>query len=826
MLSFADAQLVSSDADMPGLSLLLDSEAFAEAIRTTLPDVDVRGAHIDYLRYKPGTSCLAAGRVTVGSETVDVVARAYCRSSPEKLRKARASAAARGPLGKSPAVLEEYAVVVTVFPEDRRLESLPRVIDCHHRQTLLRRLFPEEAQLWNGSLNRLRYKPERRYVARLDVADQPLATLRFYTRSGYQRAWRSSKGILSQGTLRTARRLGRLGRDHVLAFEWLPGRELTELLSVGEAGAEDIALVGSALSQLHVQAPKHLDILSPHAEAKNMMSAAEAVEDLRLRTSLSAVSMATRAACILSRPRPVYRPIHGDFYSDQVLLDGEVASVVDLDEAVYGDPAADLGNFVAHLHLCALRGVLCDKQVDEFAQALLEGYRMMLADMTADRVEFHTAVGLLRHAPLPFRRREADWAEKTEELLSRANCLLERSASDSRQFQLRGDLKPAPSVSMRNVRITDTFSAAEDPDMPLLARALDPRHMCWCFQQHLSDALGGNGELTLTEIRVVRHKPGRRCLIEYQFERRLPEQPAEQFTLIGKARAARVNIYEYQLAGEYQEAGFRFDSADRISTAQPVGIIPELHMWFQQKIPGVNSFECLSENGSVEIFGRIAEAIHKFHCTPVRAGRVHTTDDELRILRDGLNKVIRRQPQWKKRISRVMKSCTRLAAHLKVTERCGIHRDFYPDQVLVEGERIHLLDIELYSEGDPLLDIGNFSGHLIEYGLRNCGNPLEFSKQQQVFEERYLTLADGARAESLEIYTTLTLVRHIYLSTCIRERRRTTEQLLDYCEQRLSGHLKGLSRFQTAMPDDSGAGGSREDPEAEFCETKKRAQKG
>ena len=48
--------------------------------------------------------------------------------------------------------------------------------------------------------------------------------------------------------------------------------------------------------------------------------------------------------------------IHRDFYDTQVLWDGARAWIVDFDQLSVGDPALDLGHFVAHLASVAYRG--------------------------------------------------------------------------------------------------------------------------------------------------------------------------------------------------------------------------------------------------------------------------------------------------------------------------------------------------------------------------------------------------------------------------------------------------------------------------------------
>jgi thiamine kinase-like enzyme len=115
----------------------------------------------------------------------------------------------------------------------------------------------------------------------------------------------------------------------------------------------------------------------------------------------------------------------------------------------------------------------------------------------------------------------------------------------------------------------------------------------------------------------------------------------------------------------------------------------------------------------------------------------------------------------------------------------GIHRDFYPDQVLVGGEHLYLLDFDLYCEGDPALDIGNFVGHMREYGLRTTGSPDAFKEHEQAMVERFVQLSSEATRQRIEVYSLLTLARHVYLSTQFPERQSHTESLLGLCEEEL-----------------------------------------
>src|SRR5206468_12183180 len=95
----------------------------------------------------------------------------------------------------------------------------------------------------------------------------------------------------------------------------------------------------------------------------------------------------------------------------------------------------------------------------------------------------------------------------------------------------------------------------------------------------------------------------------------------------------------------------------------------------------------------------------------------HTMDDELHILHECLPLVAQQKPACAKRIERILSACDRLAATVPKPKPCGIHRDFYPAQVIVEGSQLYLIDFDLYCTGDPALDVGNFVGHITEQSL-------------------------------------------------------------------------------------------------------------
>ena len=99
--------------------------------------------------------------------------------------------------------------------------------------------------------------------------------------------------------------------------------------------------------------------------------------------------------------------------------------------------------------------------------------------------------------------------------------------------------------------------------------------------------------------------------------------------------------------------------------------------------------------------------------------------------------------------------------------------------------RLWLIDFDLYCLGDPGLDAGNFIGHVTEQALRERGDAGAMAEVEQALEDRFVELSGEAVRKSVRAYTTLTLARHIFLSTKFPERSHLTERLLELCEERL-----------------------------------------
>jgi hypothetical protein len=413
----ADAELAHRDDALPGLRLLLDEDAFTEALRAARPDAGVSSARATYVRYKPGTSCLL-GYVISREEGGDVLAYARAERPGELDRRVGnlRRADAEGPLGRGVA-LAGHDVAVYPFPNDRRIRALRDVADPDRRRRLLERKAPDRPDLASATLQPLRFKPERRFVGRLD-GGRGRALIKLYG-TGFEDSLAATEA-LSGGPVRVPQSLARSRRQRLLVLEWLEGETIAVALRAGDPAAA--AEAGTALAALHGSSVPGLTTRSRESGVAAVGPAADAVAWL-------APDAADAARGALDRIRPELAaetatvPIHGDFSAGQVLLGPAGPALLDLDEARIGRPEEDLGSFLAALQLDVLRGDLPWDDAARAAQALLEGYSRGGRLPGDGALRRFTAAALLRLAPEPFRHRQPDWPDAVRSLVACAEEL-------------------------------------------------------------------------------------------------------------------------------------------------------------------------------------------------------------------------------------------------------------------------------------------------------------------------------------------------------------------------------------------------------------------
>ena len=421
-----DHDLVRREPDLPGLALLLDGPRFAERLRRDLPELEPVGGPT-YLRHKPGTSCIAAYAAADDGGPTTLYAKAFRSADRAKRLKAigRASAA-----GYRLLVWEDAEIVVCPFPIDLELTALADLHAAPARAALLRKVLGPAAVGIGGRLRPLHHRPERRFVARFEGAAGEVA-VKLHAGAGFAAAKPAAKAFAPRDSLLVPRMLGRSHRHGIVVTTWVDGLPLDTAWTATGAAIDAWRAVGAALAALHAQAPAMLRRRERDEVPRRILAVSGYLGMLLPARAARVDALANRLAAALGdAPRPS-TGIHGDFHPGQVLLRGDGVVILDLDEAVRGDPVDDIGTFVAHLERAALRPSASAPLPDPRSAraALLAGYG---ADDIAPRVDRATAAALFLLAPHPFRAREPDWPRRIDGLLARVEGLLVGAAQPHR----------------------------------------------------------------------------------------------------------------------------------------------------------------------------------------------------------------------------------------------------------------------------------------------------------------------------------------------------------------------------------------------------------
>ena len=358
---------LAPDPAVPHRDRLLDVEEMRARLHGCVADgAALRPARI---KYRPLQSLRVVYRVG-GDQPAFVTARTF---PPGSLRTNTSAASADF-------VLPELDAAFWSFPHDRRIQDIPCVLDGDPE---LRSRVPG----WDTT-RVVAYTPEKCAVlACVDAAHRPVA---------FAKVFADETALIRTCALHRA-----------IAATLVPGPDVTIVPILAEVPARRTAMfapargrriadlpldvlapalrrVGRALARIHQSAiPRHIRAFE-RTTFRALHDAALLVGTVRPALKYAALLLAADLGG--SRPSSDERVLlHGDFHLKNAFVDDRGVSIIDLDQAAHGAPAADIGSLLA-----ALRG-----RPDRLARAFLDGYASVRPLPSSASLTWHTAAALL-----------------------------------------------------------------------------------------------------------------------------------------------------------------------------------------------------------------------------------------------------------------------------------------------------------------------------------------------------------------------------------------------------------------------------------------------
>ena len=263
---------------------------------------------------------------------------------------------------------------------------------------------------------------------------------------------------------------------------------------------------------------------------------------------------------------------------------------------------------------------------------------------------------------------------------------------------------------------------------------------------------------------VLKDKPGRRCTIRYD----APRSDGSTLAVIGKFYAQRRKAAEaYRLAEKLRRAL----GEDERCLPEPLLAAPELGLFLQEAVDGLQ-LEAVPEQDRTRSFALAARWLARLHgAAPIPRLGLKPLQHELQKAEGWAEEVASFLPAPALRVLRsTQERIHALTAEMSPPQPAMIHRDFYYANVLWDGRRIWVLDLDQLSIGDPAMDVGHFLAHIEKLSYFTTGRFDSLALWAERFLEPYL------RESALELHPRSSFFKaytHLKLAATETQRRET-----------------------------------------------------
>ena len=198
---------------------------------------------------------------------------------------------------------------------------------------------------------------------------------------------------LGHPNLAVPRPIGYDPSQRTLVLSAVKGRRLADLTHA--AAVPDVSRLGSALASFH-----RLDVEAPSAfvrfQDEQLRKAANLLASMRPDVGDAAAALAEKLIARSPAEDPAgFRLLHGDVHPKNAIFTDTSVTLIDVEDAVTGPPAADVASFLAGLHYLTVAGRLSRAARLELSEAFQAGYDGARPGPPLASLKWHTAAALL-----------------------------------------------------------------------------------------------------------------------------------------------------------------------------------------------------------------------------------------------------------------------------------------------------------------------------------------------------------------------------------------------------------------------------------------------
>lgn len=415
---------------MPDLDLLWSPSRMIELLNSrVLPNLaesrSATGLTVRHLTYRPGRQCFALCEVEFDSPAADTIRIVISFAKDQRLEEAfRKRYQRRGRRHQEAVYLADINCLFERFPSDWQLPGVAHLLDPKRLPRLMQAsgLDASTAETPERAPEVVTYRPHEASVVAFPgvVSTEGRGLVAKAVREkgkmrAFHRASVALRSAISEPTVWAPETFLPSGQSRVLLMQLATGRSVYDHVvhsGIDEAKAA-VDLAAKALLAIHAT-PSHL---APKSKWR-VKDELEHTHNRTARARLAAPELAAGAIAVLNDVAPLISDtkekssvfLHGDFKGSQLLVDDGRIAIIDLDSVGRGDPAVDVGNFLADLHREAVVGERNDPR--EYGRVFLDAY-LAGSDRKgiAERAALFRVIALVRMGIHSFRQQAHTYAD-------------------------------------------------------------------------------------------------------------------------------------------------------------------------------------------------------------------------------------------------------------------------------------------------------------------------------------------------------------------------------------------------------------------------------
>jgi hypothetical protein len=263
-----------------------------------------------------------------------------------------------------------------------------------------------------------------------------------------------------------------------------------------------------------------------------------------------------------------------------------------------------------------------------------------------------------------------------------------------------------------------------DGELPTLVDATDRQRMIEVFRERLPETLGQEFVVDDCRIELVSYRRRQRCVLRYTIAGKTAgSDEVRPLTVYGKVTGLGNEALNGRMIDSLRAQVQQRPAPHRFAIPRSFGWRRDLQLSLLEALRGEARMGSALKSRLrgrpqpdppplEDMIAKCGYVAATLHSSDLELGRARTLDDEIARLQREVTMSRQFVPQFGDRAQSWLERITAHAEQSEPLELCLSHGDFKYEQLLFDGERCALVDLDTICEAEPALDLGKFMAHL------------------------------------------------------------------------------------------------------------------